>query len=166
MLLVSLKSSFVGVVLSNILVLFLEFVTESILHGGLVLHGILVLLEVEGGQVWIELEEMAHLVRYVGLHLEIACIFEPDLEEFVLTSEGEADADDIWLSELLADHGEEEGFPLVVDIFLPSNLCDPDTALWTLFPHGRLAMPEEEKINVTRHLSNLFHELVVALKLF
>lgn len=117
------------------------------------------ILEVEGCPVEIKFEEMTHL--------EIARIFEPDLEEFVLTSEGEAaDADDIWLSKLLASYAEEKSFPLAVDIFFPSYLCDPDTILWALFPHECLMMPKEEETNVTRHLLNLFNEFVVALKLF
>ena len=142
------------------LLLFLELVAQSIFHGGLVLDRVLVLLEVEGRRVGVQLHEVPHSVGHLSLALGGLRIFEPNLNELFFRSQGEAHSDDAGI-ELLSNHGEEEGLPHPVGIVLLLDLVDPDATARTLLPHGHLSVPEEKEINFSGHFVCLLHEGVV-----
>lgn len=137
-----------------VLLSLLEFVAQSVLHGGPILDRVLVLLEVEQRRLGVELHVVPHLVADLSFDLGISGVFEPNLDQhFVLASDGHAHADDGAVSELLSGHREQKLLPHEVDVLVVLDLDDPDTTVWTVFPHGHLVLSEEVDVDVLGQLA-------------
>ena len=70
-------------------------------HCGTYLDRLDVLLVVQGHVSWVQVEEVADLVRHIGPDLIVSPITQPNLKESLFGSQGDRGSDDLWLVKLL-----------------------------------------------------------------
>ena len=54
----------------------------------------------------------------------------------------------------------------MINIIVLFDLIDPGAPLRRFFPHGHLAVPEEENVDLARHLSGFLHVDVIVEEVF
>ena len=86
------------------------------------------LLEVKGGRVGVEREQVLDLERN-ALDNRLAGLAQPHLNEALLGAQRKANATDVGLLELLANAGEQHLFPRLVHVVVLLDLQDPSPAL-------------------------------------
>jgi len=146
--------------------LFLKFVTQSVFHGWVVLDWSHMLFEIKSSWIWIKLQKMSHLVGNHGSGLFFLRIFEPNLKKLIFLAKRKTDTNDIRFIELFSDDWKHKRFPHQINIFVKLKFGDPDSTLWTFFPHWHLTVFEKEKVHFFWQRRNSFKENFKIEKLF